>query len=207
MQRKLLQLPQIEKVTWTHCDSEYVQKVNEFIPPSLKITDGRFKPFTADVRSLPATKRELFDIVILNLPDATSSVLNRYYTLEFYRQVKESLGPDGVLAVRTAGGENIMGTELVNLGASTKQTLEKVFSRLVLAPGEDTWFIASDSESVTGEPGILRDRFASINGAGSLFTPEGLLSVYLPDRAAAAIKDYSSADLPEQFLVNLIRDL
>jgi len=200
--RELLQLPQIEKVTWTHCDSEYVQKVNEFIPPSLKITDGRFKPFTADVRSLPATKRELFDIVILNLPDATSSVLNRYYTLEFYRQVKESLGPDGVLAVRTAGGENIMGTELVNLGASTKQTLEKVFSRLVLAPGEDTWFIASDSESVTGEPGILRDRFASINGAGSLFTPEGLLSVYLPDRAAAAIKDYSSADLPEQFLVN-----
>ena len=200
--RGLLQLPQIEKVTWTHCDSEYVQKVNEFIPSGLKITDGRFEPLTADVRSLPATKQDSFDIVILNLPDATSSVLNRYYTLEFYRQIKESLVSDGVFAVRTAGGENIMGTELVNLGASTKQTLEKVFSRLVLAPGEDTWFIASDSESVTGEPGILRDRFASINGAGRLFTPEGLLSIYLPDRAAAAMKNYSSADLPEQFLIN-----
>ncbi|TSA56791.1 MAG: hypothetical protein D4R45_00290, partial [Planctomycetaceae bacterium] len=198
----LLQLPQIEKVTWTHCDSEYVQKVNEFIPPELKITDKRFEPLAADVRSLLGNKHESFDIVILNLPDATSSVLNRYYTLEFYHQIKESLVPNGVLAVRTAGGENIMGTELVNLGASTKQTLEKVFSRIVLAPGEDTWFIASDSESVTGEPGILRDRFASINGAGRIFTPEGLLSVYLPDRAAAAMKDYSSADLPEKFLIN-----
>jgi len=200
--RGLLQLPQIEKVTWTHCDSEYVQKVNEFIPSGLKITDERFHPLAADVRSLLADKQELFDIVILNLPDATSSVLNRYYTLEFYRRIKESLSPTGVFAVRTAGGENIMGTELVNLGASTKRTLEKVFSQLVLAPGEDTWFIASDSESVTGEPGALRDRFASINGAGRLFTPEGLLSVYLPDRAAAAIKNYSSADLPEQFLIN-----
>jgi spermidine synthase len=200
--RGLLQLPQIENVTWTHCDSEYVQKVNEFIPSGLKITDERFEPLASDVRSLLEAKQESFDIVILNLPDATSSVLNRYYTLEFYRQVKESLGPTGVFAVRTAGGENIMGTELVNLGASTKLTLEKVFSRLVLAPGEDTWFIASDSENVTGEPGILRDRFASINGAGNLFTPEGLLSVYLPDRAAAAIKIYSSADLPEQFLIN-----
>ena len=200
--RGLLQLLQIEKVTWTHCDSEYVQKVNEFIPSELKIIDERFEPLAADVRSLLATKQESFDIVILNLPDATSSVLNRYYTLEFYRQIKESLGPDGVLAVRTAGGENIMGTELVNLGASTKQTLEKAFSKLVLAPGEDTWFIASDSESITGEPGILRDRFASINGAESLFTPEGLLSVYLPDRAAVAMKSYSSADLPERFLIN-----
>jgi len=200
--RGLLQLPQIEKVTWTHCDSEYVQMVNEFIPSGLKIIDERFEPLTGDIRSLLATKQESFDIVILNLPDATSSVLNRYYTLEFYRQVKESLGPTGILAVRTAGGENIMGTELVNLGASTKQTLEKVFSKLVLAPGEDTWFIASDSESVTGEPGVLRDRFASINGADGLFTPEGLLSVYLPDRAAAAMKSYISADLPEKFLVN-----
>jgi len=200
--RGLLQLPQIEKVTWTHYDGEYVKKVNEFIPSGLKITDERFEPFTGDVRSLPAAKQESFDIVILNLPDATSSVLNRYYTLEFYCQIKEFLGPEGVLAVRTAGGENIMGTELVNLGASTKRTLEQVFSQIVLAPGEDTWFIASDSESVTGEPGALRDRFASINGAGRLFSPEGLLSVYLPDRASEAMKNYSNADLPEYFLIN-----
>jgi spermidine synthase len=198
----LLQLPQIEKVIWTHCDSDYVRKVNDFIPSGLKINDERFEPNTADVRPLLSDKQKTFDIVILNLPEATSSVLNRYYTLEFYRKIKDSLVTDGVLAVRTAGGENIMGTELVNLGASTKLTLEKVFSKLVLAPGEDTWFIASDSESITGEPGILRDRFASIKDADRFFNPEALLSVYLPDRAAAAMKSYSSADLPQDYLIN-----
>jgi predicted membrane-bound spermidine synthase/Na+-translocating ferredoxin:NAD+ oxidoreductase RnfG subunit len=200
--RELLLLSQIENVTWTHCDSEYVQKVNRYIPSELKINDDRFETVAGDVRSLLAGKDEYFDIVILNLPDATSSVLNRYYTLEFYRQIKGSLRPDGVLAIRTAGGENIMGTELVNLGASTKLTLEKVFSQTVLAPGEETWFIASDSESITGEPGTLRDRFASINGAGHIFNSEALLSVYLPDRAAAAMKSYVGADLPQDYLIN-----
>lgn len=200
--RKFLRLSQIEQVTWAHCDSQYVQKVNRFIPAKFRIDDKRFYGLAGDVRSLLEKEKRYYDIVILNLPDATSSVLNRYYSLEFYQQVKESLSSDGVLEVRVAGGENIMGTELVNLGASMKLTLEKTFSRIVLTPGEETWFIASDSESLTGEPATLRDRFARIKGASDIFSPEALLSVYLPDRAASAFESYSGADLPEELLIN-----
>ena len=206
--REFLRLRQIEQVTWAHCDSEYVQKVNRFIPPKLKINDERLSYLAGDVRSLlsrrPAkdSERKPYDIVILNLPDATSSVLNRYFTLEFYQQVKECLSPDGVLQVRIAGGENIMGTELINLGASTKLTLEKVFSQLVLTPGEDTWFIASDSQNLTGDPGTLRNRFARIDGGSGILAAEALLSIYLPGRAATAIENYSAADLPQPLLIN-----
>jgi spermidine synthase len=200
---EFLRLPQTEQVTWTHCDNEYVQKLPEFLPTEFKTTDERFEPNTTDIRLLLAQKKRYYDLVILNLPDATSSVLNRYYTRQFYRQVKESLRPDGVLAVRVAGAENIMGTELINLGASTKLTLEEVFSQpLVLTPGEDTWFIASDSEKLSDKPGILRDRFAAIEGGADVFPPAALLSVYLPGRAAAALESYSSADLPEHLLIN-----
>jgi predicted membrane-bound spermidine synthase/Na+-translocating ferredoxin:NAD+ oxidoreductase RnfG subunit len=199
---EFLRLPQMESVTWTHCDSEYVQKVERFIPSELKISDKRFYRLAGDVRSLLAEKKRYYDIVILNLPDATSSVLNRYYTLEFYEQVKESLRSNGVFGIRIAGGENIMGTELVNLGASTKLTLEKVFPKLVITPGEDTWFIVTDSQNLTGDPGVLRDRFAKIEGANRVFSAQALLSVYLPDRAAAALESYSGADLPESLLIN-----
>jgi spermidine synthase len=200
--RQLLRLPQIEHLTWTHCDSEYVRKVEKFIPPEFRINDKRFYRHDGDVRPLLAQRSRYYDIVVLDLPDATSSVLNRYYTWQFYSRLKESLKPDGVLAVRVTGGENIMGTELVNLGASTKLTLEKVFSRLVLAPGDDTWFIASDSANLSGDPGTLRDRFAAIPAAADIFPPAGLLSVYLPDRAALALKWYEGADLPQDLLVN-----
>ena len=199
---EFLRLPQTKIVTWTHCDNKYVQMMDKYIPPRLKITDERLEASASDVRSLLAKKKRYYDIVILNLPDATSSVLNRYYTLEFYRQVKEALRPGGVLQVRVAGGENIMGTELINLGASTKLTLEEVFSHLVLTPGEETWFIGTESENLTSNPGTLRDRFASIKGGSDVFHPEALLSVYLPGRAAAALENYSGADLPEELLIN-----
>ncbi len=199
---KFLQLPQTKTTTWAHCDIEYVQKVERFIPPEFKTTDERLEASAYDARSLLAEKKRFYDIVIINLPDATSSVLNRYYTLEFYRQVKEALRPGGVLQVRIAGGENIIGTELTNLGASTKLTLEGVFSHLVLTPGDETWFIVSDSNNLTGNPGTLRDRFASINGVSGVYPPEALFSVYLPDRAASALENYSNADLPEELLIN-----
>jgi predicted membrane-bound spermidine synthase/Na+-translocating ferredoxin:NAD+ oxidoreductase RnfG subunit len=199
---EFLKLPQIEQVTWTHFDDEYVRKVERFIPPQFKKSDERLQEVAGDVRTLLAEKKQYYDIVILNLPEATSSVLNRYYTLEFYNQIKKSLRPGGILSVRITGGENIMGTELVNLGASTKLTLEKVFSKLVLTPGDETWIIVSDSAKLTGQPGILEDRFAAIEGAGRIFTPQGLLSVYLPDRAEAALKNYSSPDLPGHLLIN-----
>jgi len=199
--RQFLRLPHIETVNWAHCDSEYVQNINEFIPPELKINDRRFHALPGDIRSL-LPRDPNYDVVIINLPDATSSILNRYYTLEFYRQIKEALRPNGVLAIRIAGGENIMGTELINLGASTKLTLQNAFSKFVLVPGEDTWFIASDSENITGEPGTLRDRFTQIKGASYVFPPQALLSVYLPDRAAVALENYSSADLPKDMLIN-----
>jgi spermidine synthase len=199
---EFLRLPQIKHVTWAHCDSEYAQKVDRTISPQFKVTSERFRRLDGDVRTLLSSQKRYYDIVIVNLPDATSSVLNRYYTLQFYQQVKESLRPGGVLAVRVAGGENIMGTELINLGASTKLTLQSVFPRLVITPGEDTWFIASDSGKLTGDPATLRDRFAAIKGAAEVFAPQALLSVYLPDRAAKALENYSAADLPEGLLVN-----
>jgi len=200
--RQFLRLPQTEIVTWAHCDNEYVREINFILPAEFRINDKRFNAEASDIRSALAEKRLFYDIVIINLPDATSSVLNRYYTLEFYSQIKEALRSNGVLAIRVAGGENIMGTELINLGASTKLTLAKVFSQLVLTPGDDTWFIASDSKNLTGQPGTLRDRFAAIDGGADIFPPQALLSVYLPDRAATALESYAGADLPESLLIN-----
>jgi spermidine synthase len=200
--RRFLQLEQIEQVTWAHSDTEYALKVEEYVPEEFKITDKRFTRLSTDIRDLATEKRQSYDLVIINLPDATNSVLNRYYTLEFYRQIAGSMAPDAVLAVRISGGENIMGTELISLGASTRLTLEKVFSQFVITPGDQTWFLASDSQSLTADPGTLMDRFAAIKGAVDIFPPQGLLSVYLPGRAAKALDAYDSVQLPRRLLVN-----
>jgi len=200
--RQFLRLPQISSVTWAHPDPGYAGRVGAFIPANLRITDNRFQQLSGDIRRQLAQESASYDVVVLNLPDATNSVLNRYYTVEFYEQIRKALQPKGVLAVRVTAGENIMGTELINLGASIRLTLREVFAGLVLAPGEETWFTASDSATLSSDPAVLRDRFASIEEAEAVFSPDALLSVYLPDRAATALENYARADLPRTLLIN-----
>jgi len=200
--RQFLKIPEVQIVSWAHCDTEYIKKINDILPEELRVTDSRLNLVTDDVRSYLAGSINTFDIVILNLPDAASSVLNRYYTQEFYQQVKKSLAADGIISVRISGGENIMGTELVTLGTSVKMTLQKVFSNIILVTGVDTWFIASDSKSISGNPGLLAGRFRKIENAREVFSPDALLSIYLPDRAAKAIEEYSNPDLPQSDLIN-----
>jgi len=199
--REFLQLPQIDRLVWANPDSEYIRRVLEFVPRQMSISDKRFESFADDPRALVSRPKERFDLVIVNLPDATSSILNRYFTIEFYEQLKTALGSSGVLAVRIPAGENIMGTELATIGASTKLTLEQAFSHSAFVPGDNSWFIASDS-NLTGNPGLLRERFASIPGAADVYPPNGLLSIYLPDRAAKAFDAYNAVDLPAEHLLN-----
>lgn len=200
--REFLRMEQIQQVGWAYYDDEYPTELEKIIPESMRISDERLNRIGGDIRRQLASKSVKYDIVIANLPDATNSVLSRYYTIEFYNQIKTSLTEQGVLAVRVSGGENVMGTELVNLGASVKNTLEAVFENIVLVPGEESWFLASDSQRISGEPGLLKERFARIEGAVDVFEPSGLLSVYQPDRAAKALWWYAQADLPERLLIN-----
>ena len=200
--RRFLALPQVEEVAWTHPDPEYVRRLPEFIPQEFAINDKRFHPAADEVRQSLENVSDHFDVVVVSLADGGSLAFNRYYTLEFYGQVRASLRSGGVLAVSIPGGENVMGAELAGLGASVRMTMSKVFSNLVLVPGDQTWLIASQGQGLTGDPGILRDRFAAIEGSQEIFPPVGLLSVYLPDRAALALQAYEKVDLPGELLVN-----
>ena len=53
------------------------------------------------------------------------------YYLALYQEIKAALCDGGVVSVSIAGHENIMGAELVGLGASAKETLAQVFANLV----------------------------------------------------------------------------
>lgn len=200
--RRFLALPQVEEVAWTHPDPEYVRRLPEFVPREFAVNDKRFRPVADEVRRSLKNTADRFDVVVVSLADTGSLAFNRYYTLEFYEQVKASLRAGGLLAVSIPGGENVMGAELAGLGASVRMTLSEVFPNLVLVPGEQTWLIASQGQGLTGDPAILRDRFAAIEGSETIFPPVGLLSVYLPDRAALALQAYEKVDLPGELLVN-----
>ncbi len=199
---RLLMLPQMEEVAWANTDAEYMKWLLQHLPSEFWAGDQRFQPVEGETRGYLDTRQGHFDLIIVNLPDVTSSGLNRYYTVEFYEKIRAALRDGGVIGVSIAGGEGVLGAELLRLGASAGKTLAQVFSNRVLVPGDQTWLLASDSKSLTGDPAILRDRFAAIEGSEKVFPPAGLLSVYQPKVAARVQRSYEKADLPQKLLVN-----
>jgi predicted membrane-bound spermidine synthase len=201
--REILRIPQITDVTWTHYDNGYVSQINRYLPVNLKIDDNRFHPLEeGDIRGFLTTRKNYYDVVIVNVPDVTTAILNRYFTLEFNELVKNSIAADGLLGIRLSGGENIIGPELAFIGASAMTTLEKTFSHIEIVPGDTTWLLASDSSSLSGEPEILVKRLASNKDVSSLFPPAGLLSLYIPDRAETALDKYESVKVHGTTLLN-----
>jgi predicted membrane-bound spermidine synthase len=199
---ELLKLAQIKHIAWFVPDSQFIDKVNKFIPPEYQINDPKVAVVKNDIRSYLTQKRQKFDTVIINLAAPESSSLNRYFTTDFFVQLKQSLSPKGVVGVKISGGENVLGVELAYIGASVKATLEQVFKKVIIKPGEATWFIASENNAITDNPAILCANFAKIAGIEKVFPPSGLHSLYQPRRSAAALHIYDAVKLNKSFLIN-----
>ena len=69
-----------------------------------RVMDGRRFVLLAARRA--RGKRNLYDLVFIHQPDAWTAQLNRYYTREFFLDLREILAPGGVVALRLASAEN-----------------------------------------------------------------------------------------------------
>jgi len=201
--RELLRFPQISEVAWVHYDGDYVRRVNSVLPAEMRISDLRFRPVSGiDAREFLKAGGNAYDIIIVNMPDATSSVVNRYFTVEFYEAAAGALAQDGIVGACFSSGENVIGPELALSGASIKNSLGYVFKNLVIVPGDSSWFIASDSQGITGEPDMLVKRLAGVRGVSKLYQPESLRSLYIPGRAEFALQSFASAPGGASAMIN-----
>lgn len=180
---RFLQLEQVESVTWLHPDPDYPTRLLGVLPQEYHGRDARLRMPAADPRRFLEGDEARYDLAVLNLPDTTTLSLNRYGTREFYRRLRDRLDPAaGVAAIRFSGGENYLGGELVNLGASVLATVESVFPTNALQPGGESWLFASVGAELVDSPAAARDRLASIPGVGKVCLPERLLSAFPADR-------------------------
>ena len=201
---RLGKLPQLHDVVWLHPDPEYPPALLHVLPPAPRAAARQLHVPGDEVRKYLQSHRGRFDLILLNLPDPTTLVLNRYWTREFFDIVKQALAGGGVVCTRVTGAANYMGDERVFLGASALKTLESVFRHVALKPGDESWLIASDGASLTTAPAELRDRFAKIEGAAQIYPPAGLMSLYAPDRIQFQLDKYNqaAANVDSALLVN-----
>ena len=191
--RRLLDLPQAESVTWLGTDPAYPPRVLGILPDRLKTGIERLATPGVDTRSYLRNRTDTYDLVVLNLPDATTLALNRFFTREFFQLLETRLADGGVVGVPVSGGANFMGGELINVGATVYHTLGTIFEHRVIKPGDQSWILASHADRLSASPARLRDRFRGIENSEQVYPAEGLMSLYLPDRIEAQEARYRAA--------------
>ena len=86
-----------------------------------------------------------YDVVIIALPEPTTAQLNRFYTLEFYKELHTNLNKNGIISFGLLSTADYISPEAKNINSVIYNTLNKVFRNILIIPGNKNFFIASDA--------------------------------------------------------------
>ncbi len=129
----------------------------------IRIVDGR--------HYIKVTKNK-YDIVIISPAEPTSIMLNRYFTTNFYKQIKHTLNPGGVVITHIPKSSDFLGEQYNFFASSFFKTFKMVFPHTLATPGENiTLFGSIKSGQLSQSPRELSRRFDASNVRSDKFMP------------------------------------
>jgi len=149
-----LRHPSLERVDYVELDPAILDLAHRYFPNQWRAVnaDPRVRIHVTDGRLFLKTASSTFDVAIVNLPDPRNAQLNRFYTVDFFREVSQRLTPTGLLSFQLTSSEDYIGPELGAFLRSIHKSLRAVFPEVTAIPGETVHFFAAR------RPGILVSR-------------------------------------------------
>ena len=101
---------------------------------------------------------------IVRLPVPQTAQLNRFYTVEFFREAAQKLRPGGILSFQVTGAENYISAELAEFLRCLNWTLRRVFPEVAAIPGASIHYFAANRAGVlTTDSEVLAERLRARN--------------------------------------------
>ena len=128
-------------------------------------------------------KNNLYDLILVGMPQPESGATNRFYTREFFQLASQRLRSSGILAFRMRAGENIWSPMTILRNASVWQALKSVFPYTVALPGTSVIILASLGPIPT-DPAILINRMKERQIMARLVSAPYIKYLFTNDRYA-----------------------
>jgi len=132
-------------IDYVELDPEIIRFSLAYLPETAEevFQNPRVKVHYRDGRAFLSHSTNNYDVIILDLPEPTTAQINRFYTREFVRIVKDRLSEFGVFSFRVSSAENYISPELQDFLSSLFFTVREVFSYVAIVPGNTNVFLAS----------------------------------------------------------------
>jgi spermidine synthase len=158
---ELLQHPSVHKVDYVELDPKLIQLGKIHLPPAAtdSLEDGRVAVHHEDGRRYLSRTSELYDVILVNLPEPFTAQINRFYTQEFFRLAAGKMHENGVFFFSASAAETALGPTQAGYIKLLYRTAASVFPEVVVFPGQSARFFCSISpESLITEPETLVQR-------------------------------------------------
>jgi len=194
--RQILKHP-IESLTYVEIDPLLIEAARSYLPAeeaavfqdprlTLILSDGRL--FVKELRHPVQGERLSFDVIILDLPEPSTGALNRFYTRQFFLEIRELLRPGGIFSLVLPSAENYWSPELARRNGSIFKTLQTAFPYVLVLPGEHNFFLVS-SYPLEPDAALLARRLAERDIETVFITPAYLEYLFTTDRFASVRED------------------
>jgi spermidine synthase len=158
---------------------------------SAALNDRRVTVFNRDARLFVREATTSYDVILLNVPEPSTVQANRYYTAEFFEDVKKIMNRGGVLSFGLLPAVDYQSGDARSINSTMMNTLKSIFHEVLIVPGNKTYFLASDSTLSIGICRLIQQR-----GINTIFVNKFYLDEDDLSRRSRLIHSSLSIDAP-----------
>ncbi len=163
---QVLKHPSVSWVDYVELDPRVIEMGRRMLPSEAikALDDSRVHLIYTDGRKYIKTTKSQYDVVIVNLPDPMTAQLNRFYTIDFFQEVRRITNPDGIFALSLTSSKNIIGLTLAQLLNSLHRSMAAVYQDILVLPGATARFFgAMEAGNLVSDPQVLVNRIRQRN--------------------------------------------
>jgi spermidine synthase len=180
--RELLRHP-VASIDYVELDPVLVGAASPYLAVGTRqaLVDARVRLIHADGRLFVKGAATTYDLIVVDVPEPTTAVVNRYYTAEFFAEAAARLAPDGVLVIGAVSTPDLRGSAIANRNATIYHTLRRVFPEVIVV-GERylVYFASRDGAQLTADAPTLARRYAQADVTAPGFSAGHFSVLYEP---------------------------
>ena len=150
---QVIKYPSILTIDYLNLDPKLTSISRKYLPDWLNqsLNDPRVKIIPIDGRTFLNQNNKKYDIIIINLPNPSTSLINRFYSLESFQLVEKSLKANGIFSTLLTVPVDYQSQEAINLSSLIIQTLKSVFPYQLLLPEDNTILILNAKNNLLSQ--------------------------------------------------------
>jgi spermidine synthase len=174
--KEALKYQSLKKIDYVELDPQLINITIPYLSPDLKqaLADKKVTVNNQDGIRFIKQIRDKYDLVLINVYNPSTALINRYYTQQTYQNINQILNPGGILATTLDLPTDYLSLESQKLLSLISQTLSSVYKYQLILPEDNQVLFINSQSLLTDDPEVVIQTFINANIQTQFVSPQYL---------------------------------